>query len=200
MLAGYAVLFPLVLPLGPGDYVQVVSSPWWVPLSAAAMLGLLCLLVGLDAVYASVRATAGMPGWLGLQLLKVALVLQACKVSWQLLLEPLIAAHPRAVFLIRESVILNDPSMTTFRLASAIAIIAGAVLFGAALYRSGLFSRVAVVLIGLGALVYAVGFMISVFVAVGGVVTLAVGCVMIGAGLWREPRHDWVAADPRTMI
>lgn len=67
LLSAYAVLFPILLPLGTGtfDYAEVVRSPGWVPLALVAFAGVLALLVGFYAVYAKMRATAGLQGAVG---------------------------------------------------------------------------------------------------------------------------------------
>ena len=182
----YAGLFPLVLPIGPDqfDYLTIVASPWWQPLTFTAMVGVLLLLVGLDSVYATIRPTAGIDAWLGYLALKVALVLQACKLAWQLLLDPAIARQQAAQFLLRDAVLLADTAIGVFRLAAAATIVVGIALFGAALYRSGFVPRPAVVLIGLGAVGYAAGFLLSIYLAIGGIITLGIGCVLIGRALW----------------
>jgi hypothetical protein len=43
--------------------------------------------------------------------------------------------------------------------------------FGAALYRSGFVPKAAVALVGLGAVGYAAGFLLSIYLAVGGIIT-----------------------------
>jgi hypothetical protein len=52
LLVIYAGLFPFVLPIRHGqiDYVTIVSSAWWVPLTGMAMAGVLFLLVGLGSL------------------------------------------------------------------------------------------------------------------------------------------------------
>jgi len=186
LLVIYAGLFPFVLPIGPGefDYVTVVASPWWRPLSAVAMTGVLLLLIGLDAVYSTFRASSGMAAWIGFISLKVALVLQACKITWELLLDPAIARQPAAQFLFRDGVIFNDPQVVAFRVTAAATLIVGVVLFGTALHRSGAVSRLAIGLIAIGAIAYAAGFLLSIYAAVGGVITLGIGCLLIGRALW----------------
>lgn len=186
LLVLYAGLFPFVLPIGPGrfDYVTIVASPWWLPLTGTAMVGVLFLLVGLDSVYATFRPRAGISAWLGFLALKVALVLQACKLTWQLLLDPVIAKQSAAQFLFNDAVFMTDTAIGAFRLVAAATIVVGVVLFGVALYRSGFVPRPAVVLIGLGAVGYAAGFLLSVYLAVGGIIALGIGCTLIGRTLW----------------
>lgn len=116
--------------------------------------------------------------------LKVALVLQVAKLTWQLLLDPAIARQPAAQFLFTDAVFLTDAALGAFRFLAAATIVVGAVLFGVALYRSGFVPKLAVVLIGLGAVGYAAGFVLSVYLAVGGIITLGIGCALIGRALW----------------
>lgn len=186
LLVLYAGAFPFVLPIGPDhfDYVAVVASPWWLPLTAIAMAGILALLVGLDSVYATLRQKSGFGAWVGFIALKVALVLQACKLTWQLLLDPAIANQPAAHFLFTEGVFLADRGIAAFRVAAAATIVAGAVLFGSALYRSGFVPKPAVVLVSVGAIGYAAGFQFSLYLALGGIIALGIGCVLIGRALW----------------
>ena len=189
LLVSYAALFPFVLPIGGAefDYVTVVASPWWRPLSGAAMVGVVLLLVGLDSVYSAFRNTTGIAAWLGFIALKVALVLQACKVTWQLLLDPAIARQPAAQFLIRDGIIAEEPLVVAFYWTAAATIVVGVALFGTALYRSGVVSRLAAALIAIGAAAYAAGLLFSMYVAVAGTITLGFGCLLIGRSLSRTP-------------
>jgi hypothetical protein len=188
LLVIYSGLFPFVLPIGGQfDYIAVVTSPWWFPLTATALAGVLLLLLGLDSVYATLGGEAGTPAWLGLLALKVALVLQVSKLTWQLLLDPVIAAQPNARFLFREAVFFTDTAIGVFRLCAAATIILGVGLFGTALYRSGYMPKSAVGLIALGAVGYVAGFLLSLYLAVAGILTLGTGCALIGLTLWKGP-------------
>ena len=187
LLVVYASLFPFVLPIGSAefDYVTIVTSPWWRPLSGIAMVGVVLLLLGLDSVYSTFRMTAGIAAWLGFIALKVALVLQACRLTWELLLDPVIARQPAAQFLIRDGVLFTEPLVVAFRQAAGATIVIGIALFGTALYRSGVVPRLAVALLGIGSVGYAAGFLFSMHVAVAGTLTLGIGCLLIGRTLWR---------------
>lgn len=187
LLVLYAGLFPFVLPIDPAefDYVTIVASPWWRPLTGIATVGVILLLVGLDSVYSTFRSTAGIAAWLGFIALKVALVLQACRLTWELLHDPIIARQPAAQFLIRDAVVFNEPLVVAFRRIATAAIVVGVALFGTALYRSGVVPRLAVALIGIGAIGYTAGFLFSMYVAVAGTLTLGIGCLLMGRALWR---------------
>ena len=82
------------------------------------------------------------------------------------------------------SVYRTGAAMGVFRFCAAATIVVGAALCGAALYRSGLVPRPAVALLGLGAVGYAAGFLLSLYLAVAGIITLGVGCALIGRALW----------------
>ena len=136
-------------------------------------------------MYSRLRSEAGFLGAIGFLFVQAAFLLQACKISWELFLDPIIAAHPESAFLLRDDVIANDPAVMTFLVVSAIFIVIGIVLFCLTLYRSDEYPKAAAILIFVGALVYATGPMVSVFVSVVGVFTLSLGCLFVGLRLWR---------------
>jgi hypothetical protein len=191
LLCSYGTFFPFALPAirSPLDYSRAVLSPWWVPLTAAAFLGVLLMLAGLDALHQRGHPPSGF-AWTGRTILKLALIFQACRLTWELFVDPVLAGHPQAAFLLRDAVIFNDGAVTVFRQISAIALVAGVVLFGITLYRSGLLPRRAASLIAAGVLLYAVGPMLSPLAAVAGVIMLSIGCGLVGFRIWRD------AADP----
>jgi hypothetical protein len=187
LLATYSALFPALLPVGNGtyDYVQMVMNPNWVRLAIIAFVGVILMLVGFYAVYLRMRSSAGLVGAIGFLFIEAAYLLQACKVTWELFLYPVIASHPESAFLLRDLVIKHDPAVGIFRLMASITILLGIVLFCYTLYRSSEYPKAAAVLIFVGALVYAFGPMISIFVSVAGIFALAVGCLLIGLRLFR---------------
>jgi hypothetical protein len=188
LLAAYAVLFALLLPVGGGafDYSRVVLSPHWTWIGLLAFIGVVSVQLALDAVYSRIRATAGLTGTIGLLFAKVALLLQACVLTWELLLDPIIARHPESSFLLRDGVIATDPTMKIFFWAFLCTIVVSGLLLGFAVYRSNQFPKPAIVLILVGAMAYAVGPMVSVFLAVGGVILFSIGGLLIGMRLWRS--------------
>ncbi len=190
LLTAYAALFPVLLPIGNGtyDYVQVVLDPDWVRLAATAFAGVLLMLVGFYAVYSRIRSQTGVVGAIGFLFIEAAYLLQACKVTWELFLYPIIAVHPESAFLLRDLVIKHDPGVGLFRLTASVAIFIGILLFCHTLYRSSEYPKAAAVLIFVGALVYAIGPMFSIFISVAGIFTLAVGCLLLGLRLFRVQR------------
>jgi hypothetical protein len=187
LLATYSALFLALLPVGNGtyDYVQMVMNPNWVRLATIAFVGVILMLIGFYAVYTRIRSSAGLIGAIGFLFIEAAYLLQACKVTWELFLYPVIASHPESAFLLRDLVIKHDPAVGIFRLMASVTILLGIVLFCYTLYRSSEYPKSAAVLIFFGAVVYALGPMISIFVSVAGIFTLAVGCLLIGLRLFR---------------
>jgi len=195
LLCIYGALFPIALPAirSPLDYSRAVLSPWWVPLTTMAFAGVLLMLAGLDALHERAHPTSGF-AWTGLAILKLALILQACRLTWELFVDPVLAGHPQSAFLLRDAVIFNDAAVVIFRQVSAIALVAGVVLAGVTLHRSGVLPRRAAALIVAGALLYAVGPMLSTLVAVAGVIVLSIGCAWLGLRLRRDAADAGVRA------
>lgn len=98
LLTAYSALFPALLPLGNGTYdcVQMVLNPNWVRLALIAFAGVILMLIGFYAVYARIRSSAGLVGAIGFLFIEAAYLLQACKVTWELFLYPIIASHPES--------------------------------------------------------------------------------------------------------
>jgi hypothetical protein len=95
LLAAYSALFPVLLPVGSGslDYVQMVLNPNWTRLAVIAFAGVILMLVGFYAVYSRIRSVAGLVGAVGFLFIEAAYLLQACKVTWELFLYPVIPSR-----------------------------------------------------------------------------------------------------------
>lgn len=189
LLTLYAALFPLLLPLGNGsyDYAAVVQDPDWVRLALMAGAGVLLMLLGFYAVYSRIQTRAGLLGAIGFLFIEAAYLLQACKVSWEIFLYPIIAEHAETAFLLRDAIIKHAPAVVAFRITASATIFLGIVLFCYTLYRSNEYPKAGALLLFAGALVYALGPMISVFVSVAGIFTLSIGCLLIGLRLYKVP-------------
>jgi hypothetical protein len=179
LLAVYALLFAVLLPLG-APYHQLVVNPSWRPLAFTALTGVLLLLGGFYAAYERMKPTAGAIGAIGFASVTVAYIFQACRLTWELCIDPVIASHSESVFLLRDMVIFSNPVVAAFRLVSLATIFVGTVLFSMTLYRSRVYPKAAAIFTGVGALVYGIGPMVSVLVAIAGIVTFAIGCCLIG--------------------
>jgi hypothetical protein len=187
LLAAYSALFPVLLPIGNGtyDFVAVVLNPNWVRLAVMAFAGVILMQIGFYAVYSRIRSSSGMVGAIGFLFMEAAYLLQACKVTWELFLYPIIATYPMSTFLLRDVIIRHDPAVGVFRIMAAISILLGTILFCYSLFRSSEYPKSAAVLIFSGAVVYALGPMISIFVSVAGIFVFAAGCLLIGVRLFQ---------------
>jgi hypothetical protein len=127
-----------------------------------------------------------MTGLLGFVLIEAAYLLQACKVTWEIFLFPIIARDPSAVTLLRDGILRHHPLIVVFKTSASVTIFLGILLFCFALVRSKQFPKAAGILIFVGALAYGSGPLISVVVAIGGIVVLSMGCLILGLKLMRE--------------
>jgi hypothetical protein len=192
LLTAYSALVAILLPFGDPSrsFVDVVLNPNWVWLAIVAFISVLLMLAGFGAVYARLRPTAGAIGEVGYLFIQAAYLLQACKITWELFLYPIIASHPGSAFLLRDATIIKDPAVAAFLAISAFVILIGIVLFCFALYRSDAYPKSAAILIFAGALAYATGSMISIFVAIAGVSALAIGCLLLGMRLLKPAARE----------
>lgn len=189
LVGAYAALFLVLLPVDDPtvEYSQLVSSPYWRALALVALVGVISILAGLDVIYLRLGGSAGVGATVGLLLTKVALVLQASVLTWELFLDPVIASRPDSAFLLREMVIAQQPGMVIFRWLFLGTMVFGALTFGAAIYRSNEFPKSAIALIVSGAALYGLGSVVSHFLAACGVLMSAGGGVLIGVRLWSRP-------------
>jgi hypothetical protein len=185
LLSVYSIAFTFLLPVNGGAYdlAQLAMDPDWTWISLTSFVGVLLMIVGLMAVYSRLGAGSGIIGMLGIGFVELAYILQACKVTWELFLYRVIASHPESAFLLRDGVLKSDPMVLTFRGIASAVILLGIIFFCTALLRSKEFPKTAAILILAGALVYGLGPMLSVYLALGGIVALSLGFLALGARL-----------------
>lgn len=75
---------------------------------------------------------------------------------------------------------MQHPQFVLYHWIAAITILIGVVLFCITLIRSREFPKSAGILILGGAIIYAVGPMINIYLAIAGVVVLSIGCFVLG--------------------
>jgi hypothetical protein len=199
LMAGYSAMFSMLMPISVKsvDYVQVVINPNWRWLAIVVFIGILLMIAGFYAVYSQIRQKAGIVGAAGFLFIEAAYLLQACKVTWEIFLFPIIASHSESAFLLRDAVIKNDPAVGVLRTISTITIFLGILLFCHALYHSQKCPKAAPILIFAGALAYAMGPMIHAYVALSGIFTFAIGCFILGASLFKGQKGHLVDVPTR---
>jgi hypothetical protein len=185
LLLTYSILFPFLLPMNAMliDFTSLVLSPNWIWLAVVAFAGVLLMIFGFAAVYTKLFAESGLAGLLGFIFIEVAYIFQACKLTWEIFLWPVIASHQASLFLLQEFVIKNSAFVVVFRWIASITILLGILLFCVALLRSKNFPKLGGILVFLGAFMYGLGPLLSVTVAMAGILILSIGCTIIGLKL-----------------
>jgi hypothetical protein len=184
-LAAYSVLFTLVLPVNEvrHDITAAVMSPGWTWIALVAFIGVIFMIFGLAAVYSRMFEGAGITGFIGFLVVELAYILQACKVTWEICLYPVISSNQVFAPLLRDRIIQLSPLVGMFRTAASASIFIGIILFCFALVRSKEFPKIGGILVFAGALIYGFGPMLSVVIAIGGIVILSIGFFLIGLRL-----------------
>jgi hypothetical protein len=190
LFATYSVLFLSLFPAGEirRDFSRIVLSPPWIGVAAIALAGVVLMVFGFAAVYSRLHQDAGALGLVGFVFIEVAYLLQACKVTWEIFLYPIIAGNPSSATLLRDGILRDHPLVHAFKAGASATIFLGILLFCFALVRSKEFPRSAGILIFVGALVYALGPVLSMMVAIGGIMVLSLGCLLLGLELIRDRR------------
>jgi hypothetical protein len=187
LLLAYSILFSSLMPLEAvnTDYSLLVLNPNWLWLAVVAFFGILFLIFGFAAAYSRIFAESGWIGLTGFVIVELAYIFQACKVSWEIFLWPVIASNQASLFLLKDFVIRKSPLVMEFRWIANLTILAGVVLFCIALIRSKSFPKSGGILILIGAFLYGLGPLLSVAAAMAGVFILGVGCTVVGVKLMK---------------
>jgi hypothetical protein len=182
LLTVYAIAFMTLLPAAEArhDITLLVQSPYWIWIALVAFGGVLSMIFGFIAVYSKIYAESGITGLIGIIFIVFAYILQACKVTWEIFLYPIICASQAYAPLLKDFIIQHNTGVVIFRYAATLSIFLGILFFCAALIRSAAFPKIAGILIFTGAVIYGIGPMISVFIAIGGIIVLSIGCSMVG--------------------
>jgi hypothetical protein len=195
LFAAYSVLFLSLFPVSEiqRDFARVVMSPPWIGVAAIAFAGVVLMVFGFAAVYSRIHQGAGTLGLAGFVLIEIAYLLQACKVTWEIFIYPVIAGNQSSATLLRDGILRDHPLFHAFKAGASATIFLGISLFCFALVRSKEFPKAVGILIFAGALVYALGPALGMVVAIGGIVVLSLGCFLLGLELINFRRGGGVA-------
>ena len=185
LLTAYSIFFSTLMPIDQirQDYSIAVLNSNYVWNASVAFFGLLFMLFGFTAVYSRLYKDSGIVGFLGYIFISIAYMIKISKVTWEIFLYPVLATNQNSIFLLKDIVFHNDPGIILFRILASATIFIGIVLFCIALIRSKEFPRIAGILIFIGAIIYGIGPMITVLIAIGGIVIFSIGCLMLGLNL-----------------
>lgn len=191
LLVLYAIAFQVLLPMKQLfiDYSAVVNNANWVWIAFVAFIGVIFMIFGFLAVYSRLYAESGWIGFVGFLLVELAYFMQACKVSWELCIYPVLASSQAAMPLLRDSILRHSTLYAEFRIAADIVILLGIIFFCLALVRTKVFPRIAGILIFIGALLYGLGPMLPPAIAISGICVLSIGCLILGIQLSGKGAH-----------
>jgi hypothetical protein len=187
-LTVYSIMFFLVLPFKQiqTDMSQVVIHKFWITNTLIVFCGLILLMFGYLAAYSKMYSETKTTGFISIVIIEIAYLLQVCKVTWEIFIYPMLIRYDQTLFLLKDSVLKNDPAIGVYRLISSLAILAGVILFSFALYKSNVYSKLSAVFIALGAIMYGVGPLAGIFVAIPGIVIFAAGCFLLSLKLLKS--------------
>jgi 1,4-dihydroxy-2-naphthoate octaprenyltransferase len=188
LLTAYSACFYFILPITDvrRDMTLAVLNPNWIWIAALALFGVILMIFGFTAVYSKLHEGSGASGLLGYIFVVVAYLIQASKVTWEIFIYPILAADSNTIFLLRDAVIKNNELVKYFRLSASLTILVGIILFCLALVRSKEFPKAAGVLVFAGAVLYGMGPMLSVYMAIGGIAVFSIGCFVLGLNLMKS--------------
>jgi hypothetical protein len=187
-LTAYSVFFASLLPIGVirNDITVAVLNPNWIWITSTAFLGVILMIFGFTAVYSKMYQDSGITGFIGYCFVEIAYMLQACKVTWEIFLYPVICAHQPFIPLLKNSIIKSNQLVVIFMTVSRLSIFIGIILFCLALIRSKEFPKIGGIFILTGALIYGFGPMLSVIVAISGITIFSIGCFILGLRLYKQ--------------
>jgi hypothetical protein len=167
-----------------------LETSLWVPIHAAAVVGVVLTLFGLLGLYARRADRLGRLGAIGFALAVPGLVVTACVAYAEAFLLPIIAADTPEVFA------WDGPVVTSWavRVTTGLGLLwfVGLCLLGLALWRSRTVPRSAALTLAISAVVFIVFAGAFVFV-LGPLSTLALaaGYVLVGVALWTGATASW---------
>jgi len=186
----YSISFTILLPV---DQIHInplllVLNVNWIWITTVVFIGLILMIFGFSAVYLKMYSESGLTGLPGYIFVGVAYILQLCKVTWEIILYPVISNNEASLFLLRDFELQQSTYVVTFKMISSATIFAGIILFSIALYRSKVFPCYTAFLIFIGAFLYGLGHLLSVIAANFGIFIFAAGCSILGLKMIRNVR------------
>jgi hypothetical protein len=185
LLAVYttAFIFTITLKITPNSAAAMIQNPNWLWLACTVFIGIICLLFGFVAVYSKLYDKTGASGLLGFIFIQFAYLLQAAKVTWEICLYPVIVNNEKSAFLFTDNILKSSFMFSVFRITASTAILVGIILFCTAIFRSKVFPKAGGLLVFCGALLYGLGPLFNVYIAMAGIFIFAAGCFILGKKL-----------------
>jgi hypothetical protein len=182
LFSAWAICWTTLLPVHERarDVSLMILHPYWTWIASLALPGIILMIFGYTAVYSRLYNKAGLTGFIGYIFIMLAYIFQAAKVTEEVFLYPIIVGYAPSIPLFRDRILLEHPQFILFKWLASVTILIGVILFCITLIKSREFPRSAGVLILCGAVIYAVGPMINIYLAIAGVLILSMGCFIVG--------------------
>jgi hypothetical protein len=189
-LSMWAICWTTLLPVQERarDASILILNSNWVWIAALAFPGIVLMIFGFTAVYSKIYNNSGVWGLVGYLLIVLAYLFQAAKVTWEIFVYPAIVSHGPSIALFRDKILFLHPQVRLFRTLAETTIFLGVVIFCTVLIRSRAFPKSGGILILCGALIYAIGPMLNIYIGIAGVLILSAGCFILGTRLLCEPK------------
>jgi hypothetical protein len=181
-LTAWAICWSTLLPVHERtrDLSIIILDPHWIWIASLAFPGIILMIFGYTAVYSRLYDKAGISGFIGYIFIIIAYIFQAAKVTWEIFVYPIIVSYAPSLPLFSGKILTQHPQFILFRWLASVTIFIGVILFCITLLRSREFPKSAGILIFCGAVIYAVGPILNVYLAIAGVLILSVGCFILG--------------------
>jgi hypothetical protein len=188
LLVVYSIAFFTLLPYREmhTNYIAAVLNPYWIPIAIFAFVGMAMMMFGFTATYSRLYKNAGILAFAGYISIEIAYLIQASIVTWEICLYPVIAQNASSAMLLTQSLLRKSALFSLFHTALTISLFTGTTLFCISLFQSKAFPKSAGVLIFTGAISYGLGPMVSIYVAIGGIVIFSIGCLQTGFRLMKN--------------
>ena len=162
------------------DVSLMILNPHWIWIASLALPGIVLMIFGYTAVYSRLYNKTGILGFVGYVFIMLAYIFQAAKVTWEIFVYPIIVSYAPSVSLFSDKIFMQHPQFILFRWIASATIFIGVILFCITLIKSREFPKSAGILILCGAVIYALGPMINIYLAIAGVLILSLGCFILG--------------------
>lgn len=188
LLITYSLLAPLLLPIKEmhSDFSLLVLNSNWIWLTTIAFFSLIFMLFGFTAVYSKIYEKSGRLGFFGYIFTIIAYLLQACEVSWEIFIYPIICQNLIFIDLLKKSILKDSFGFIIFGAISNITIIFGIVFLSIALIRSKIFPKIAGILVLIGALLYGFGPLFNTLIGISGIFIFSIGCFVTSIHLLQK--------------
>jgi hypothetical protein len=178
----WAICWTMLLPVHERarDVSIMILNPHWIWIASLAFPGVILMIFGYTAVYSRLYHKTGIPGFIGYAFIILAYIFQAAKITWEIFLYPIIVSYAPSLSLFSDKILMQHPQFILFRWLASVTIFIGVILFCVTLIRNREFPKSAGILILCGAVIYAVGPMINIYLVIAGVLILSIGCFILG--------------------